>query len=89
MKRLVLTAFAVLLLGSTGCHMFSKKKPPAAPVDGPNMAVDTETDFMHRWIDKRASELVALGSTADAARAQAVEEFRIKFSYTDAAKQAK
>jgi hypothetical protein len=89
MKRPVLIASAVLLLGSTGCHMFSKKKAPAVPVDGPNVAVDTENDFMHRWIDKRTSELVAQGTSADAARAQAVSEFKIKYSYTEAAKQAR
>ena len=68
--------------------MFSKKKAPAVPVDGPNVAVDTENDFMHRWIDKRTAELVAQGTGADAARSQAVAEFKIKYSYTEAAKKA-
>jgi hypothetical protein len=83
-------ALAALLLVGTGCHLFSKKKKaPPDPNDGPNVAVDTEKDFMHRWIDKRASELVAQGSTPDAARAAATAEFKAKFAYTDAAKQAK
>ncbi len=43
---------------------------------------------MHRWIDKRTSDLVAQGNSPTAARAQAAAEFKEKFNYTEAAKQA-
>jgi hypothetical protein len=69
--------------------MFSSKKNPAAPKESKTVAADVEKDFMHRWIDKRASDLVALGHTPDAARAQAVAEFKTTFAYTNAAAQAK
>jgi hypothetical protein len=85
MKRLVPIVLAAVLLGSTGCHLFSKKKKEAKPVDNPNVAVDVESDFMHRWIDKRTSDLVALGVGQGAARAQAQAEFKVKFNYTTAA----
>lgn len=88
MKRIVTLALAAVLLANSGCHLFSKKKKPAAPVDGPNVAIDVEKDFMHRWIDKRTSDLVAQGTPAAAARVQAVAEFKAKFNYTEAAKHA-
>ena len=89
MKRTVLLALAALTMGSTGCHMFSKKKKAPGPVETPNVALDVEKDFMRRWIDKRTADLVAQGSTADAAKRQAESEFKAKFNYTDAARQAK
>ena len=89
MKRLVMLALAALLTGSTGCHMFSKKKKTPDPTDTPNVAVDVEKDFMRRWIDKRTTDLVSQGSTADAARKQAEAEFKAKYNYTDAARQAR
>jgi hypothetical protein len=89
MKRLVLPPLAAVLLLTCGCHMFSSKKNPSAPKESPTVATDVENDFMHRWIDKRASELAALGMSQAAARAQAEGEFKAKFPYTDAARSAK
>jgi len=89
MKRLAMIALAALLVGSAGCHMFSKKKKAPVPADGPNVAVDVEKDFMRRWIEKRTADLVAAGTPAAAAKAQADEEFKTKYSYTGVAKQAK
>lgn len=89
MKRLVPLTLAAALLATCGCHMFSKKKNPAAPKESPTVATDVEKDFMKRWIDKRAAELVAAGTAPAAARDQATAEFKVKFSYTDAAQQAK
>jgi len=89
MKRLVTLSLAAVLLANSACHMFSKKKNPAAPKESPTMATDVEKDFMHRWIDKRSSDLVAQGKAPADARAQATAEFRSKFRYTEAAKQAK
>jgi hypothetical protein len=90
MKRLVLlTLAAALLLGNSACHIFSKKKNPVAPKESSTFATDVEKDFMHRWIEKRTNELVAQAKSPADARAQATAEFKVKFSYTDAAKQAK
>jgi hypothetical protein len=90
MKRLVTLALAALLMGSAGCHLFSKKKKaPAPPPDSPYVATDVEKDFMRRWVDKCTSDLVAQGAPASTARAQAEAEFKSKYSYTDAARQAK
>jgi hypothetical protein len=90
MKRLVTLGLAALLLGSAGCHLFSKKKKaPTPPPDSPYVAKDVEKDFMRRWIDKRTADLVAQGSPAAAARTKAEAEFKSKFSYTDAARQSK
>ncbi|HMD62184.1 MAG TPA: hypothetical protein VKG78_12165 [Opitutaceae bacterium] len=89
MKRLVTLSLAAALLANSACHMFSKKKNPAAPKESPSMATDVEKDFMHRWIEKRTGELISLGKSPADARAQATDEFKTKFSYTDAARQAK
>jgi hypothetical protein len=87
MKRLVTLALAAMLLANSGCHLFSKKKKPDIPKEGPAVATDVEKDFMHRWIDKRTTDLVALGNSPAAARAQAQAEFKAKYNYTDAARQ--
>jgi hypothetical protein len=89
MKRIVPFALAAVLLTSSACHMFSSKKNPAAPKESKTVAADVEKDFMHRWIEKRTADLVSQGRTQDAARAQAVAEFKTTFSYTKAAAQAK
>jgi hypothetical protein len=90
MKRLVPILFAAVLLAGPGCHLFSKKKKSdAPPKEGPHVATDVEKDFMNRWIGKRESDLVAQGSSPAAARAQAEAEFKAKYGYTDAARQAK
>lgn len=89
MKRLAFLVLAALLLGSTGCHMFSKKKAPAVPKESSYPAKDVEKDFMQRWIEKRTADLVAQGTPASAAKAQAIAEFKAKFNYTDAARQTK
>jgi hypothetical protein len=89
MKRLVPVALACVLFANLGCHMFSKSKNPTAPKESSTAAADVEKDFMHRWTDKRTSELVAQGVPIETARAQALAEFKSKFDYTDAARQAK
>ena len=81
-QRLLLPALTIAVALSGGC-MFSKKS--ASPKETPTMAGETETSLRQRWIDKRAGELAAQGLAADAARAQATEEFRQKYSFTGAA----
>jgi hypothetical protein len=80
-KRLLLPtlAFAAALTG--GC-LFSKSAKPKEP---PSMVGENEASLRQRWIERRAAELVAQGVAADAARAQAAEEFRAKYSYPGAA----
>ena len=90
MKRLVTAALACVLFANVGCHYFySRKKNPTAPKESGTAAADVEKDFMHRWTDKRTAELVTQGVPIVTARAQAVAEFKAKFDYTDAARQAK
>jgi len=86
MKRLVPTALAAVLITSVGCHMFSKKTV-SPPKEGPDISNQVEKDFELRWLDHRTAELVAQGSAASAARDQAINEFRVKFSYTKAAQE--
>jgi hypothetical protein len=89
MKRLAPILLAAVLLAGSGCHLFSKKKAPATPKPSPMVATDVEKDFMHRWIEKRTAELVAQGSSPVTAQVQATAEFKSKYNYTDAARQAK
>jgi hypothetical protein len=65
---------------SAGCW-HSKKKPK----ENTAVAADVEEGFKQRWMEKRTSDLVAKGVRVDLARQQALDEFRIKYSYTRAA----
>jgi hypothetical protein len=89
MKRLVPAALTLALFANLGCHMFSKSKNPAAPKESSTVAADDERDFMNRWLDKRTADLVTAGTPTGAARAQAVAEFKEKYSYLASAKNAK
>jgi hypothetical protein len=89
MKRLVPFVLSAVLLSSSGCHMFSKKKNPAAPKESKTLALDDEKDFMQRWIDKRTNDLVTQGMAANAAHDQAVAEFKATYTHLKAAQQAK
>ena len=80
-RRLLLTLIATTAVFSAGCSMF--KKSSSKPKQG--LASETESDFRNRWVDKRATELVAQGQTADAARAAATVEFKERFGFTGAA----
>ena len=67
--------FCCLLLStalSSGCLHWKKN---AAPKDT-TITSEVEGPFRQRWIDRRAAELVAQGKSADAAHAQATDEFR-------------
>ncbi len=88
MKRLVPIAVAAVVLANSSCHLFSKKKP-AAPKESKSVATEVERDFMRRWVDKRAAELVAQGSPSAAAHDQAVAEFKSTFTYIDTTKKLK
>jgi hypothetical protein len=80
-SRLIYTSLLVLTM-FTGCF-FSKKDPK--PPENTAIAAEMEADFKQRWVDKRTTELTAQGLGPDAARAQAVDEFKARYSYTTAA----
>jgi hypothetical protein len=88
MKRLVLFTLAATLFAETGCHIFSTKKNPVAPKESKTVATDVEKDFMQRWIEKRAADLVAKGSGPDAAHVQAVADYKAAYAYTRTVQQA-
>lgn len=82
-KRQLLPFFLVAAVSLAGGCALTKK--PARPAENPSIAGQTEESLRARWIDRRAAELVAQGAVAEAARAQAAEEFRAKFPYMGAA----
>jgi hypothetical protein len=80
-RRLLLALLATATLLSAGCFHF--KKSGAKPNLGP--AAEVEAEFKVRWVERRATELVAQGQNAEAARAQATAEFKERFGFTGAA----
>jgi hypothetical protein len=83
MKSLSSLAVATLILAlGAGClfpKSFSKDKTKTKP--NPHISSELELQFEQRWEEKRASDLVAGGMNADAAKAQAAQEYHEKFSY--------
>lgn len=82
MNRLVPLLLILILAFCPGC-LFSKKHPKAKEKSA--IAAETEETFKQRFVDKRSGELVAQGLTAEAARGQAIEEFKARYVYTTAA----
>ncbi len=80
-KHLLLPALAAFLVLSSGCF-FSKKKPAAK--ESTAIAADVEESFRKRWVEKRAGEIAAQGTAAEAARTQAETEFRERYVFTRA-----
>jgi hypothetical protein len=68
---------AALVVAGPACHSTKTK----VPKENPNVVTEVEAGFKQRWIDKRAAELTAAGTAANAARAQAEKEFRETYSY--------
>lgn len=81
-RPLFVTLVLATLLG-TGCSLFMKS---STPKESTALAAETDQILMQRWVDKRSAELVAQGQSADAAKAQAMTEFRERYGYTNAAK---
>jgi hypothetical protein len=83
MKRLLFILLASLVVVS-GCKSSPKKR-----VSG-TIAADVEEEFKQRWIAQRMADLTAAtpGLEPREARKQAVQDFRQRFSHTDAAKRA-
>ena len=80
MKRSLLFLLIPGLALFTGCTLFKKK-----PKENRAIASEIEEGFKQRWVEKRGSELMALGLRPDLARQQAIDEFRDRFGYTHAA----
>jgi hypothetical protein len=88
MKRLFPVAATACALLCAGCALwpFSKKSASnPTPKQSSHVSTEVELEFRQRWVDKRTSDLVAQGMIPDAAHAQALAEFRVKYSYTHAA----
>ena len=81
-KAFLCSVCIAALCFSSGC-LFSKKAN--RPKESSAIAADVEESFRKRWVEKRASELTAKGTAADAARMQAESEFRERFLFTRAA----
>jgi hypothetical protein len=95
MKRpLIVFAAALALALGAGCSFVphfpfighkTSSSAPKPPKEDSHVATQSEADFKQRWVDKRASELVAQGLAPDTAKAQAVAEFDQKFAATHVA----
>jgi len=73
-KRLLLSSLVFVALVSPGCLHLKK-----GPAQDASPSSEVEGDFRRRSIEKRTSELVAQGMAANAARAQAEDEFRTRY----------
>lgn len=82
-RRTLVIALSVVALCLSGCSYFSKG--PKKPKESKAIASQVEEEFKQRWIEKRAAELMTRGVSPDIARGQAIEEFRLNYSYTTAA----
>jgi hypothetical protein len=90
MKRLLPLTLASLLFLCAGCALWPFGHKPAQTSQvkvkqSSKVSTEVELEFRQRWTDKRTSDLVAQGMTPEAAKAQALEEFRVKYAYTHAA----
>jgi len=77
-KPLIFAALVAALTLSTGC-LFSKKT--GRTKESSAIATEVEESFRRRWLDKRVGELTAQGIAAEAARAQADQEFRDRYGF--------
>jgi hypothetical protein len=80
-KASLFSVGVITLVLSTGC-IFSKKAQ--RPKESSAISADIEESFRKRWVDKRAAEIGAQGTAADAARTKAEAEFRDRYGYTRA-----
>jgi len=77
-----LAAATFILALGTGCLFpknFAKVKA------NPHISTELQQQFEQRWEEKRAADLEAQGMNADAAKAQAAQEFSVKYSYAQPA----
>jgi len=79
-KRLFLYALALSVLALSGGCLFPKNF--SKDKKDPHVSADMEKEFQQRWLEKRVGDLTAQGMTPDAARTQALAEYKAKYSYT-------
>jgi hypothetical protein len=82
-KAFLYTLCIASLCWSSGC-LFSKKG--SRTKESSAISADVEESFRRRWVDKRAAELTAQGTAADAARMRAETEFSDRYGFTRAGK---
>lgn len=80
-KHLLPALVAMLLVLSTGCTLFKKS---GRTRENSAIASEVEETYRKRWVEKRAGDLVAQGTSAEAARIQAENEFREKYGFNQA-----
>ena len=78
-KGIFVILCSAVLCCSSGC-LFSRKSK--GPKESQAIAADVEESFRQRWVTRRAAELAAEGTAADAARNRAENEFRERFDFT-------
>jgi hypothetical protein len=83
MKRPLFFALFAVVTHLSGCSHF-RKEPTIK--ESSTIAAETDENMRQRFVDRRASELVAQGVTAEAARTQAAAEYKARYSYTSSAK---
>lgn len=83
MKRALICSLVLTSLCLTGCLGFGSKNSKPKPSKA--IATEVEEEFKQRWIEKRGAALMAKGISPDVARAQAIEEFKLNYGYTNAA----
>jgi hypothetical protein len=67
---------AIALL--SGCSIFRRDKAR----EDTRITAEVQETFRKRWVDKRTAELVAQGTAAEAARAQADREFNAAYDFS-------
>jgi H+/Cl- antiporter ClcA len=78
-RTVFLSALVITTALASGCS--SSKKAPRVK-ESSAIASEVEEGFRQRWIDQRAAQLVAQGTAAEAARAQAANEFRERYDFS-------
>jgi hypothetical protein len=79
-KRLFPYFVAVSVLAVCGGCLFPKNFSKAKK--DKHVSAEMETEFQQRWLEKRVGDLTSQGMAPDAAHAQALAEYKAKYSYT-------
>jgi lipoprotein NlpI len=75
-KPLLFSCVALSLL--SGCSVFKRDKARQET----QITAEVQETFRKRWVDKRTADLVAQGTAADAARAQAERDFAATYDFS-------
>jgi hypothetical protein len=83
-KRTLILTLAFTTLALAGCQSWRKENRAK---NNKAVVAEVEESFRQRWIERRAAELMNRGVSPNLARSQAIEEFRLNYGFTGAAKQ--